>query len=792
MLIGRAEAGRVPDSRKLASGQWIRDIIPITVEYGELTDAGFEYIGHIKYATIPHTATGTIKKGFFPTVVKEIGLSDADYEKRVKEVAPQLVAKASKFTDYRSINCDHCSKTGDQKERHSVEIVRATKDQKRKGKGGKFTMNLKEGDILQIGTGCMTNYTGLDVNAMAAFYELDREIGAYGPNGSPQNPAGWGYKEMGVWDFAERMVQYYNAREKEWLSARRMSLFEVEKPDIIYSKGTLAPLIDRKIKTFKQEVPHPSIPGHTRTVKVEEGCFVERKGNALMKGREFDMNEKDPNKSPQWFLQPYKGQGSVEDMREMWETGVKEAREYRTVMIVNEVDGTPVLDPLTGDIMEEEVEVPSTKYISGKIRRDWRLKIVPIFPPATDSKYVEKTLRRMMDWITNLKPSGKYADLQIRIQQTVKIGYVGEKTTNDMTELWRMFMFADFERRKKADKKAQTKQFKKLGTNALSAKHPNAQWYSYDKSDEENLIDYLGTIYAGYAYRWSPSASRGEISKAYSPKFGVVYLTPTQWKDFGPWVEAKKKKEAKDKKEREAAEKYNNEMRSILRVQQRLYPRPYNRKIPYPAPVGEFLDLMGWSSLNDPPRFDRASQLFSVNSSDEVIHAYLDEAQYNKVVAHFRPTVIGGVHTVSPPPAPTPSHTPAVTPTPTPSSTRPRITIAEAKRKGYAARNTSKYQGSTGTFIPFVEGWVTWVSRQFALRPDFKEQGHSIQITDPQGNVFVVFHPSASPSQPRVGNYYNIFDVEVADNTHYNGLDQTVITDPSGRKNLTFVDATSP
>ena len=48
MLIGRAEAGRVPDSRKLPSGQWIRDIIPITVEYGELTDAGFEYIGHIK------------------------------------------------------------------------------------------------------------------------------------------------------------------------------------------------------------------------------------------------------------------------------------------------------------------------------------------------------------------------------------------------------------------------------------------------------------------------------------------------------------------------------------------------------------------------------------------------------------------------------------------------------------------------------------------------------------------------------------------------------------------------
>jgi len=227
LLIGRAKANLVPDARQLPNGDWIRDVLPITVEYGDLTDAGFDYIGNIKYAQVKNTATGQMQSGFFPTIVQEIGLSDADYEKRVKEVAPQLVNLAQQFQSYKDLNCDHCSLTGDGKERHSVEIVQATQDQKRKGKGGKFTMNLKKGDILSIGSACMERYSGINVNALAAFYELDRTIGAYGPNGSPQNPAGWGYKEMGVWDYAERMVQYFNQREREWLSARKISLWEV-------------------------------------------------------------------------------------------------------------------------------------------------------------------------------------------------------------------------------------------------------------------------------------------------------------------------------------------------------------------------------------------------------------------------------------------------------------------------------------------------------------------------------------------------------------------------------------
>jgi len=91
-----------------------------------------------------------------------------------------------------------------------------------------------------------------------------------------------------------------------------------------------------------------------------------------------------------------------------------------------------------------------------------------------------------------------------------------------------------------------------------------------------------------------------------------------------------------------------------------------------------------------------------------------------------------------------------------------------------------------------VEGWVTWKSREFSLRPDWKVKGHSIQIIDPQGNCFVVFHPSNAPSQPRIGNYYNLFDMTVVEHDSYNGLMQTIISDPTGRENTDFVDATSP
>ena len=806
ILIGRAKANLIPDCRQLPNGTWVRDVLPITVEYGELTDAGFEYIGNIKYGQVKSTATGQIQSAFFPTVVQEIGLSDADYEQRVKEVAPQLTALAEKFQSYRDLNCDHCSLTGDQKERHSVEIVRATKDQKRKGKGGKFTMDLKKGDILQIGTACMERYSGLDVNTLAAFYELDRAIGAYGPNGSPQNPAGWGYKEMGVWDFAERMVQYYGAREREWLAGRRMSLWEVSDKRIIYDKGTLAPLIRRKGQTYAKRKKYDANKNVIGEEKYEEGCFVMGKGEALLKGRQFDLYEKDPNKDAKWMFQPFKGQGSVEAMQDMWEQGIKEAKEYMTVPVVNEVDGSVALDPVTGDVLEQEVEVPNSEFIERMVRKDWKLKIIDILPPGTESKFVKKTTQKMMDWIETQNPAnhGADGDLIIRLQQTVKLGYIGDKTKQEFLLLWKLYMMDVFDARQKADKKAQIKAFQKIGSDHLASGYPNGKWYSFKEDEATWMQQYASKIYKGSGY-YNP-----DYNKAFSYKFGTVYLTPQQYADFPDWMKTTKEEEEKKKKEREARMKYDREWRIIYRNQRNNWPRPINRKLPYDPSVTEFLDFMGWSVLNDPTRYRMASTLFQVttdpNTGKDIVKvALLTDDQFQDVVSHFRPKTmsqfISTPTSATPPPAPTPVTAP--TAQKTPSSFSGRITQAEGKRRADKARSTSKHQGVKGQLIPMVEGHVVFIPRwEGKLHPNNNKHiqdwnssvtGRLIGILDPDGNYYLAPHPTQAPSQPRIGDYYNLFDVEVADHTNYRGLNQTVIIDPADwPDNIEFVNATSP
>ena len=121
-------------------------------------------------------------------------------------------------------------------------------------------------------------------------------------------------EEMGIYDYADRLVMYYNQREKEWLSAHRKALWEVENPQEIYGKGIISNLIDKKAKDG-------------------EGCFVERKGRAVMKGRVFNLYEKDPTQTPQWMFQPFSGAGSVEDMKDLWEDGLNTAFQYQKVML---------------------------------------------------------------------------------------------------------------------------------------------------------------------------------------------------------------------------------------------------------------------------------------------------------------------------------------------------------------------------------------------------------------------------------------------------------------------------
>ncbi len=65
-LLYLAQSNQLADTVKIGN-DWFREVIPCEVEFGDLTDLGFDYIGVIGYAAdIYDTSTGTTTSGFFP------------------------------------------------------------------------------------------------------------------------------------------------------------------------------------------------------------------------------------------------------------------------------------------------------------------------------------------------------------------------------------------------------------------------------------------------------------------------------------------------------------------------------------------------------------------------------------------------------------------------------------------------------------------------------------------------------------------------------------------------------
>ena len=786
-LIYLAQSNQLADTVKIGN-DWFREVIPCEVEFGDLTDLGFDYIGYIGYAAdIYDTRTGTTNSEWFPKVVQPIGMTDAVHAKRVAKMSPELNAMAAKFTDGKSLGCDHCNPEGDNIDRDIVYIVQSTKDQVRRGgrlnsKG--FKMNLKEGQILQLGSKCMDVYTGIDVRALAAFYEIDREVSAKGPNGSPNNPAGWGWKDMGIIDFADRLVRYFGMREQQWLksSGTPNSIWEVESADLLYGRGSMAKLFDGNVADG-------------------EGCFIESKGNMLMQARMFNLFEKDPTKEAKWLLQPFASKkGGVQTMEQLWKIGEEQYGEFKDVIEINPLTGNPTIDPVTGDAKMVEIKVPSTSYIEqmlrptrkrygGYIRGEWALTIVEVLPPALESKYVENTRNRMLEWIKTADPKkiqdGKVADLIHRLKSMCKIGYVGSKTIADATELWRAFSHADFDRRKKASKKEDTKLMKTVNEAkllALGFQVAGMKWYKVKEGEKDYMHQYAKTIYpykgpSYYAHR------QGDAHKAaLSSKFEMVMMTPAQHTAFGYFVEDLKKEEAIKRDRQRAISIYKTELHRIQREgHKNSYTDGYpsNRNIPYQPTESEFLALLGWNLVaND---YIGNNGLWTIdNNTGAVSQARLNDKQFEMVKDRFRPQVMVQGQVISPT-----SSTPAPS---TSSNTRPKIAQAAAKRMGYDARGISTHQGRRGGLIPLVEGYVTFVSRPF-FRRGMGGAGHTVTIINPDTqNAYVVFY--YGQNLPIVGHYYNLFDVDVESHTSYQNLNQTVLKDSAGGQ-ITFTDATS-
>ena len=127
LLIPRAMRGAVPDARQLSNGQWVRDVIPVKIEYGDLLNPKFDYIGYVTYGEVKDTA-GQLKKRPFPYIAKDAAMSDEDHEKRVAELTPRLQAIGDQWTSTKSVKCELCNPKGDGVSRHAAYIVQAKED----------------------------------------------------------------------------------------------------------------------------------------------------------------------------------------------------------------------------------------------------------------------------------------------------------------------------------------------------------------------------------------------------------------------------------------------------------------------------------------------------------------------------------------------------------------------------------------------------------------------------------------------------------------------------------------
>jgi len=788
-LILRAERNELADTFKdPKTGEWKREVIPVTLTRGDLTQTGFDYIGFIDYADYFKDGVQYAKP--FPHVVRMFGDTDEEHELRVKRITPQLMDIADKFTDHQSLNCDHCNPEGDNQSRHRVYIVQSTKDQvrssgKKDPKTRKFIkMQLKTGEILQLGTFCMKKYTGIDPTKLAAFYELDRAVcDSRGPNASPNNPAGWGYNEMGIHDYADRLVQYYGMREQEWLSQRRKFLYQVESAETIYSKATISSLV-------------PFARGNNMP-KDGEGCFVERAKEQLFRGRMFDLNADQPTLDAKWMIQPYKNQGGVMSMvlssteqaelGDAYKKGVSESVQIQQVMVINEADGTPIIDPITNDIMMEDIEVPSAEYIRNKLtshrygkRGEWELKIVPILPPAIDSKLVEDTRNRMLEWIANADPNqfmgGRFGDEMIRIKSMCELGAVGNKTYRDAPLLWKYFMIADFDRRKKAAYKARMKEVKarcEVALTDLGYDTENMKWYKIENDNDGEFRKYVREIYPNVSVGYS----RRSHSAALPKEFAITMMTPAQYNAYPKWRDDRVAAELHQQETWRKDRAYRDEVRRIKR-QGYGYgtTNAYNRKVNYEPSVDRFLTSLGWD-LNDPSRFNMNGELFTLDTSGNIGQAHLNDEQLRIVNDEFRPQVIS-----------TPTHTPAVS-TPT-SNTYPKINFDEANSLKKSVVNKSKYDGFRGQHLDVVEGYMAWISNPKGFyRAGMPRNGRSIVIVNPVTDMaYTIFY--FGEHLPTIGNYYRLMNVVVNSKTAYKGLESTIIEGENGGQ-VTFTDATS-
>lgn len=683
--------GQITNAYQNANNKWVVLRVPVDIEHGPFDKSGFMPIAEM--SKMPNEDV-QVKR--FPTI------TDAE----MKKLWPQIEQRAQNWFP----KCDHCNPKGDNRDRYHITLLLATKDITVKTKKG--NVPFKAGDISQVGSGCLDKYTDIDRKLLGDFYELDRAQRKVGNKGNPQDPAGWGWQTMDIVDYLQRCIRFFGFKEAEYFRRH----------------GGIARQNENAISTWGGK--HLYEPASEGGIANKDGptIFPMRKGVYLLESRIFEHEKK-------FWMQPYKL--DVYGVKAMLDAAAQNPALVKNVPLLDE-KGNQEYDA-NGN--PEYIQVPQMLNLPKRLfyGRGRDKKFAEILP--MDDKVVAQS-NRIMKWLRKLDVrdmKGK-EDLAHNMKAILRLKYVGTKTANDATEIWRQYKLSTFNARRKVaieaeKKKAQAIREAKL-TNVVGG-----QWWPVPKKLHHATNQFIRTLQQ-YDYATKQAM--------YDYVNHQIFLNNGDHDKFM----AMQKDEEQKKKRIEDAHKTRSEM---SRNGSSWLKPPYGRS------KAEIIAALGWETHSD----ELNGLLFNMGYGyrrDIVDRVFITQKDITTIKNYNPNAPVGGQPNVQQKPAPA-----GVVAQPAVANPKPRISQAAAKQMGVDARSTSTFIGSKGDSLS-ITGYVTFVSHPFRNRKF--GTGRTVQVTE-GGNIYVLFY--FGNNVPELGQYISLEDYTVSKHDSYYRTKQTVI-----------------
>ena len=698
-----AKVCNIRGSYQNLKGEWVVKRVPFTVTHGDLMESGMKPLAKLEAKYKDNDKT----KGVEIVQIQRTGVvSNKDYAKYEKKV----LALANNWNPY----CNHCNQDGDRRRRDNLTLLAVTAPTKTI-KSRKGNVTFKEGDIVQLGSGCMKKYLDIDPETLSKMYELER-VKRVGRSAAPQDQSGYGWKTMDIIDFLQRAVMFYGYRAKDYLGRRGLS------------RQPAGEEAARKLYSAKSE---KFVGRYGRTDK-GTGVFPARKGMRVMQGRIFRFRD-------ETYMQPYKLKlWGADAMVRAYDDAI--AAGVTSDMAVE----VPLLDSTGAPELDEKGDpiftlVPNIDKIPQRVIFKSFDRVLPY------SEEVVTLANDIRKWVLKLNPATwtGQSDLIKNWKEILKYGFVGDKTANTAAEMWKEYMIATYDKRREEAILVYQEEQKKLKEEFAKFAIPDGKWFDISKLNGQMVNNFVQTDLE-YRKVVKYKGRRQYVNNVcHDRNAGLLWATQA---NYDKLLEMQKERDEKSKREQEARVIYDKKSSDS------------GRRYPNSQGLNEetIRKILGWESYTQ----ETIDLLLSTNwRGDEIRYIFMTPDENDLYVANL----------------PTPA-TPTATPTFLPPivavgmAKEPKISQAEAKRKSQNSKKTSTHQGNIGDTIN-ISGYVTFVSRPFRNRK--MGSGQTIQLVSDAGNVYVIFWYSSN--KPTVGDYIGLEDYDITAHSDYYGMKQTVV-----------------